>query len=142
MSHFRNVTPRFAASPQISLNDIALAEIEGFKSIICNRPDGEDSGQLSAAQIGAACSENGIIFAHIPVVGGVSQMQVDQMADALDAALGPVLAYCRSGTRSTNIWAMAMAANGEDADGLVEAAAGAGYDLSSLLPTLRALGAR
>jgi uncharacterized protein (TIGR01244 family) len=142
MSHFQDVTPRFAASPQISLNDIALAASEGFKAIICNRPDGEDGGQLSAAQIGAACCENGITFTHIPVVGGVSQMQVDQMAGALDAALGPVLAYCRSGTRSTNIWAMAMAANGEDADGLVEAAAGAGYDLSSLLPTLRAFGAR
>lgn len=142
MSHFRDVTPLFAVSPQISLDDIALAASEGFKAIICNRPDGEDSGQLSATQIGAACAENCLAFTHIPVSGGVSQGQVDQMATALDAAGGPVLAYCRSGTRSTNIWAMAMAANGENADGLVSAAAGAGYDLGGLAATLRALGAR
>jgi uncharacterized protein (TIGR01244 family) len=142
MSHFRDVTPRFAASPQISLDDVATAAREGFTAIICNRPDGEDGGQLSAAQIAAACEAQGLAFTHIPVSGGMSQIQVDQMAAAIDAADGPVLAYCRSGTRSTNLWAMAMAANGEDGEALVSAAATAGYDLSGLMPTLRSLGAR
>jgi uncharacterized protein (TIGR01244 family) len=142
MSHFRDVTPHFAASPQISLDDVAIAAQEGFKAIICNRPDGEDSGQLPAAAIATACAANGLAFTHIPVSGGMSQTQVDQMASAIEAAGGPVLAYCRSGTRSTNLWALAMATSGEDAQGLVDAAAGAGYDLSGLLPTLRAMGAR
>lgn len=142
MSHFRDVTPNFSASPQISLEDVAVAAREGFKAIICNRPDGEDGGQLSANDIAAACAANGLSFSHIPVVGGMNQLQVEQMVSAIEAAGGPVLAYCRSGTRSTNIWALAMAANGEDAEGLVEAAAGAGYDLGGLLPTLRSMAAR
>ncbi len=143
MGQFRDVTPLFSASPQISLGDVSMAAGEGFKSVVCNRPDGEDAGQLSAAEIGATCAANGLSFTHIPVVGGMSQAQVDQMAHAIDAAEGGrVLAYCRSGTRSTNLWALAMAANGDDPETLVQAAAGAGYDLSGLLPTLRAMGAR
>jgi uncharacterized protein (TIGR01244 family) len=142
MSHFRDVTPRFAASPQISLDDVEIAAKEGFKAIICNRPDGEDNGQLSAGDIEAACTAQGLSFTHIPVSGAMSQIQIEQMAAALEAANGPVLAYCRSGTRSTNIWAMAMATNGEDGEALVAAAARAGYDLSGLLPSLRAMAAR
>jgi uncharacterized protein (TIGR01244 family) len=142
MSSFRDVTTCFAASPQISLAQVEIAVKEGFKAIICNRPDGEDSGQLDAAEIAAACASHDLSFTHIPVVGGVSQGQIDAMAAALDAADGPVLAYCRSGTRSTNLWAMAQATNGEDPEGLVSAAAEAGYDLSGLLPTLKSLRAR
>ena len=142
MSRFRDLSPRFAASPQISLDDVALAANEGFKAIICNRPDGEDSGQLLAAQVEAACVARGLAFTHIPVSGGMSQGQVDLMASAINAADGPVLAYCRSGTRSTNLWALAMATEGEDVDGLVSAAAKAGYDLSGLTPTLRAAAAQ
>ncbi len=142
MSHFRDVTPNFAASPQISLEDVTTAANEGFKAIICNRPDSEDNGQLSAADVAKACKGHGIAFTHIPVSGGISQSQVDQMAAAIEATDGAVLAYCRSGTRSTNLWAMAMAANGDDPEALVAAAAGAGYDLGGLLPTLRSLGAR
>jgi uncharacterized protein (TIGR01244 family) len=142
MSQFRDVTPNFAASPQISLEDVATAANEGFKAIICNRPDGEENGQLSAADIAGACQHHGLTFTHIPVAGGMSQVQIDQMAAAIETANGPVLAYCRSGTRSTNLWAMAMAANGDEPEALVKAVAGAGYDLSGLLPSLRALGSR
>jgi uncharacterized protein (TIGR01244 family) len=142
MSSFRDVSANFAASPQISLRDVVTAAHEGFKAIVCNRPDNEDGGQLNAAEIAAACAAQGLSFTHIPVSGGVGQAQIDMMAAALDAANGQVLAYCRSGTRSTNLWAMAQASNGEDADALVAAAAGAGYDLNGLLPTLRSLAAR
>jgi uncharacterized protein (TIGR01244 family) len=142
MSSFRDVTAFFAASPQISLTDVETAAKEGFTAIICNRPDNEDGGQLSAADIAAACEVHGLSFTHIPVVGGMSDAQVDMMGSAIERSIGPVLAYCRSGTRSTNIWALSQAANGEDGDALVEAAACAGYDLSGLLPTLHALAAR
>lgn len=142
MSQFRDVTPNFAASPQISLEDVVTAANEGFKAIICNRPDDEDNGQLSAADIAVACEHYGLTFTHIPVAGGMSQTQIDQMAAAIETASGPVLAYCRSGTRSTNLWALTMAANGDEPEALVKAAADAGYDLSSLLPSLRALGSR
>jgi uncharacterized protein (TIGR01244 family) len=142
MSSFRDITQAFAASPQISLQDVQTAAQEGFGAIICNRPDGEDSGQLSAQAVSEACTANGLAFTHIPVVGQMSQAQVEAMATALENADGPVLAYCRSGTRSTNLWALAQASNGEGAEGLVETAANGGYDLSGLLPTLRALNAR
>jgi uncharacterized protein (TIGR01244 family) len=142
MSSFRDVSATFAAAPQIGFADIETAKREGFTAIICNRPDNEDSGQINAADIGAVCAQHGLSFTHIPVAGGVSQSQIDAMAAALDGATGPALAYCRSGTRSTNLWAMAEAANGADADALVTAAAGAGYDLSGLAPTLRSLASR
>lgn len=142
MSSFKDITAEFAASPQISLDDVALAAEQGFVAIICNRPDGEDNGQLSAADIGVACSQHGLKFTHIPVSGGFSQGQIDDMSRALEDASGPVLAYCRSGTRSTNLWALSQAANGEPADSLVEAGARGGYDLRGLLPTLRSLNAR
>jgi uncharacterized protein (TIGR01244 family) len=142
MSSFRDVTPKFSASPQIRREDVAIAASEGFKAIVCNRPDNEDAGQLNADQVAAACAQHGLSFTHIPVVGAMSQSQIDLMATAIDVAGGPVLAYCRSGTRSTNLWALSRAADGEDADGIIEAAANAGYDLSGLAPTLRSLAAR
>jgi uncharacterized protein (TIGR01244 family) len=142
MSSFRDVTPEFSASPQVRLHDVAIAASEGFKAIICNRPDNEDAGQLNTDQVAAACAEHGMSFTHIPVVGAMSQSQIDLMANAINAAGGPVLAYCRSGTRSTNLWALSRAADGEDADSLIAAAAAAGYDLSGLAPTLRSLAAR
>jgi uncharacterized protein (TIGR01244 family) len=142
MSSFRDITKAFAASPQISLQDVETAANEGFVAIICNRPDGEDGGQLSAAQIGAACTALGLGFTHIPVVGQMSQSQVAAMASALDQAEGAVLAYCRSGTRSTNLWALAQASNGAAPEDLIAEAATGGYDLSGLAPTLRAMGSR
>jgi uncharacterized protein (TIGR01244 family) len=142
MTEFRAITSQFSASPQIALSDVDFAHAQGFKAIVCNRPDGEDSGQLTAQQIATACESIGLSFVHIPVSGGINQGQVEQMATAINAADGPVLAYCRSGTRSTNLWAMARALDGDDCDGLVSAAAAGGYDLSGLLPSLRALGGR
>lgn len=139
MGKFREVTSKFSASPQIDLDDVERAATQGFKAIICNRPDDEDNGQLSGKDVAASCARHGIQFTHIPVSGGMSQVQVEQMARAIDAAGGPVLAYCRSGTRSTNLWALAMAGEGLSGADLVEAAAGAGYDLSSLLPSLNAI---
>jgi uncharacterized protein (TIGR01244 family) len=139
MSSFRDLTDDFAVSPQVSLADLEQAKAEGFAAVICNRPDGEDFGQLSAEVIAEKCRTLGLTFTHIPVSGGVNHEQIEVMADALNATTGAVLAYCRSGTRSTNLWAMAQAREGGDAQGLIEAAAGAGYDLSGLSQTLRAL---
>jgi uncharacterized protein (TIGR01244 family) len=145
MSDFRTITPSFSASPQITRDDVAVAAGLGFKAVICNRPDNEDSGQLNASEIETLCAAHGMTFTHIPVSGGMNQLQVDQMSTALEATDGPILAYCRSGTRSTNLWAMAMASGatgGENPDALVSAAAAAGYDLGGLLPSLRALASR
>jgi uncharacterized protein (TIGR01244 family) len=114
-------------SGQIAPEEIASL---GVATVINNRPDGEEPGQPDSAAVAAAAQAAGIDYRHIPVAGGISQPQVAEMADALAQANGPVLAFCRSGTRSTYLWALARARLGDDAETLVQKAAAAGYDLS------------
>jgi uncharacterized protein (TIGR01244 family) len=139
MTAFRPITAHFSAAPQISVADVAYAAQAGFKAIICNRPDDEDAGQVSAETIAAACKSHHLGFTHIPISGPADPISIENMRTAIEAADGPVLAYCRSGTRSTNLWALARASAGADPDGLVEAAGGAGYDLHGLVPMLRSV---
>ncbi len=139
MSPFRTITPNFSASPQISVADVAQAVRDGFTAVICNRPDNEDMGQVSAQEIAKACADNGLSFTHIPISGGIPEEAVPLMREALAASSGPVLAYCRSGTRSTNLWALAEASAGGNPEELVEAGARGGYDLRGLMPLLRSL---
>ena len=112
MSPFRTITPNFSASPQISVADVAQAVRDGFTAVICNRPDNEDMGQVGAQEIAKACADNGLSFIHIPISGGIPEEAVPLMREALAASSGPVLAYCRSGTRSTNLCALAEASAG------------------------------
>jgi uncharacterized protein (TIGR01244 family) len=116
-------------SGQIAPEEIAAL---GVTTIINNRPDGEEPGQPDSATIEAAARAAGVDYRHIPVAGGISQPQVAQMVDALAQAEGPVLAFCRSGTRSTYLWALARARLGDDAEELSAKAAAAGYDLSPI----------
>ena len=116
-------------SGQIAPEEIASL---GVATIVNNRPDGEEPGQPASDAIEAAAKAAGVDYRHIPVAGGISLPQIAQMADALAGAQGPVLAFCRSGTRSTYLWALARARLGDDADVLTEKAAAAGYDLSPI----------
>jgi uncharacterized protein (TIGR01244 family) len=113
---------------------IAPEEIAGLRMamIVNNRPDGEEPGQPTSDAMAAAAAAAGVEYRHIPVAGGLSLPQVAQMADALASADGPVLAFCKSGTRSTYLWALARSRLGADAEELVEQAAAAGYDLSPI----------
>jgi uncharacterized protein (TIGR01244 family) len=136
----RRLSPSFSVSPQITADDITAAAQAGFSTIVCNRPDDEEPGQPSAAELGAHTRELGLSFVHIPVgPAGISRDMLDALNTALDEAHGEVLAYCRSGTRSANLWALAQAASGGDPAALVAAAGDAGYDLRGLIPTLRQL---
>ena len=118
-----------SVSGQIRPEDVAGL---GVGLIVNNRPDGEEPGQPSSDEISAAADAAGIAYRHIPVAGGVSLPQVSEMADALAAAEGPVLAFCKSGTRSTFLWALARSRMGDDAETLVAKAAAAGYDLAPI----------
>lgn len=139
---FIRLTPQMAVAPQISPEDCERAAAEGFVAIVNNRPDGEAPGQPDAATMRAAAEAAGLRYADIPVDhSGFSMPKVEAMAAVLKAG-GPVLAFCRSGTRSANLWALAAASMGEDPEGLVAAAAGGGYDLSGMLPSLRMLSAK
>jgi len=141
---FRKVTDTVYASPQIDPADVVMAGAQGFALIINNRPEGEDPGQTPGAEIEAAARAAGLAYVAIPVThAGFSEPQVEAMAAALrGAGDGKVLAYCRSGTRSTLLWALAQASEGAEVDELQEAAVGAGYDLGSIRPLLEMLAAR
>ena len=133
---FKTLTPSLSVSPQLTEADVTQAARDGFRAIIDNRPDGEEPGQPSAAEMQAFAATHGLGFAHVPTVGGkISDEDVALMAHALSTFEGPVLAYCRTGTRSTTLWALTQA-GAQPADALIATAAGAGYDLSALRPRL------
>lgn len=128
---FRQLTPRLYASPQITLDEVEAAAAQGIGLIINNRPEGESDDQTPGEAIAAACADNGIAYVAIPVThAGFSQQQVAAMAAALTSTDAPILAYCRSGTRSTLLWALAEASRGENPAELARLAGQAGYDLS------------
>ncbi len=128
---FRQITDTVYASPQIDTTSIAEAKALGVVRIINNRPEGESDDQTPGATIEAAAREAGMDYVAIPVThAGFSQGQVDAMQEALETAEGPVLAYCRSGTRSTLLWALARAKAGDNPAAIASKAAGAGYDVS------------
>ena len=139
---FLALTPMVSVAPQISPDDCALAAAQGFVAIVNNRPDGEQAGQPDSAVMRTAAEAAGLRYTAIPIDHtGFAMPQVVAMAAVLQAG-GPVLAFCRSGTRSTNLWALAAASLGEDPDAIVAAAAGGGYDVSGMLPSLRMLAAK
>ena len=134
MSDFRRVTDDFSTAPQISVADVAEAARQGFTTIINNRPDGEDPDAPQGAEIEAAAKAAGLAYVHIPVRGGPGPAEAEAMLRAIDAAEGPVLAYCRSGTRSITTWSIGQAMSGAMSRGeLVSLGRAAGYDLSGVL---------
>jgi len=136
----RQVTQNVSVAPQIAPEDVAAIKAAGFAAIVNNRPDGEEPGQPAGDAIRAAAEDAELAYTAIPVThAGFSHPQLDAMAAALAAADGPVLAYCRSGTRSCNLWALAEAKAGGDPAELATAGAAAGYDLGAIRPLLDAL---
>ncbi|MCB2061812.1 MAG: TIGR01244 family sulfur transferase [Novosphingobium sp.] len=128
---FRKLSDSVYASPQIGLAEVDEAAAQGITLIVNNRPEGEADDQTPGPEIEAAAKAKGLGYVTIPVThAGFSESQVTAMAEALAGAKGPVLAYCRSGTRSTLLWSLAEASRGADPDRLAEQAANAGYDIS------------
>ena len=134
MNGFRRVTDSLSVSPQIAVEDLARAAAEGFVLVINNRPDDEEPGQPSSAEIEAAARAAGLEYVHVPVRGGPTPDQVEAVRQAVASTEGPVLAFCRSGTRSIVTWSIGQAISGAaDRDTLVRQGAEAGYDLSGVL---------
>ncbi|MCJ9722255.1 bifunctional protein tyrosine phosphatase family protein/NAD(P)/FAD-dependent oxidoreductase [Agrobacterium sp. SHOUNA12C] len=134
----RKLTDVIAASPQISIENIEELAALGYRSILSNRPDGEEPSQSSAEEIRTAAEAAGLVFAHVPVAGGnISDGDVEAFGKALNELPQPVLGFCRTGTRTTTLWALSQAG----ALGVVpvlSTARQAGYDLSALRPRLEA----
>lgn len=142
-SMFTPLTDTIQVSPQISLDQVAAAKSQGVTMIINNRPDGEDPSAPQGDEIAAAAAAAGIDYVAIPIThAGFSAPQVDAMIAALakaEGSGGKALAYCRSGTRSTLLWSLAKAKQGQNPAELSKLATNAGYDLSPVRPMLDAL---
>jgi uncharacterized protein (TIGR01244 family) len=137
---FRRLDTHFLVAPQIAPEDLADAAALGVTSVINNRPDEEEAGQPAGQVIAIAAEQAGLAYTAIPVThAGFSHAQVEAMVAALTDAKSGVLAYCRSGTRSTYLWALARAKMGEHPAVLTEKAEAAGYDLRPIRPMLDAL---
>ena len=133
---FRKIEDGLWVAPQLTETDIAAAAAEGFGTIICNRPDGEEASQPSAAQMATRAASLGLGFVHIPIVPGkFTDDAIARMRAALAEQKGPILAYCRTGTRSATLWALSQAGHA-DPETLISKAREAGYDLSALAPRL------
>ena len=121
------LAPGINVAGRLDRADIDALAKAGTRTIINNRPDGEDPGQLPAADA------QGIVYHHIPVTAAtLSRADVDAFAAALRDAPAPVVAHCRSGTRSALLWALVRMREGADALSLIATAARHGIDIASL----------
>jgi sulfide:quinone oxidoreductase len=139
MENMRRLTPFLTVSTQISEADIGTLAARGYRSVINNRPDNEGEGQPSSAALEAAAKRLGLGYRHIPITSGkVTDGDVAAFRAAIAELRGPVLAFCRTGTRSTTLWALNEAPQLDPAV-IIGVAADAGYDLNPLRPRLDAL---
>ena len=104
-----------------------------MRTIVNNRPDGEDPGQLPAAEARRLAEAQGIFYHHIPITAAtLSRADVDAFAATMRDAPAPIVAHCRSGTRSTLLWALTRMREGADPLSLIAEAAGRGIDIATL----------
>jgi uncharacterized protein (TIGR01244 family) len=125
--------PELSVAGRLDRADIDALAGAGVRTIINNRPDGEDPGQFPAAEARRIAETHGIAYHHIPITAAtLSRADVDAFAMALRDAPGPVVAHCRSGTRSTLLWALTRMRGGANALSLIAEAAQHGIDIASL----------
>lgn len=130
----RHLAPGLSVAAQLVPSDVAAAAARGYTTLICNRPDGEQPGQPTHEAMAQAAAAAGLRFVYQPVVSGrITTEQVRTFGGALAQAGGPVLAYCRSGTRCATLWALSQAGERPWAE-VLAAAAAAGFDLRGLPP--------
>ena len=135
----RRLTDTYAVAPQIDPQDMAAIRAAGFTTVIDNRPDGEIPSALHTDAMRKAALAAGLQFVANPVIGGAMTMDnVTAQGAAIAAASGPVLAYCASGNRSSQVWALSMAGR-MPADDLIGLPARHGYHLEGLRPQIEAM---
>lgn len=135
----RRVNDDITVCGQIEADDVARIAAAGYRSIICNRPDGEAPDQADYAEIAAAAVRHGVKIRWQPVISGqVQDAEGAQFGEIVAELPAPVFAYCRSGTRCIILWSLSQAGHRPTADIIADARA-AGYDLAPLAPRLDAL---
>jgi sulfide:quinone oxidoreductase len=106
------LSPKLSGGPQLLPHEVAEAAAAGFKGIINNRPDGEAPDQPRSEELEAEAKRHGLAYWHIPVVPGqATEEDARAFAAALDSAHGPVVAFCRTGNRSSGLWKMTQPAS-------------------------------
>ena len=134
----RQITPDYAVSPQITPADLVALKAAGFTTVIDNRPDAEIAGDLHEPVMRAAAEALGLTFVANPIIGGALTMaNVAAQRAAMDAATGPVFAYCASGNRCSMLWLL-MNAGKQPTDDLIATTARFGYDHEPLRAQIEA----
>ena len=108
MTEYKQLTPRISVRPQVELAEVGELAARGVKGIVSARPDGEEPGQPTSAELAAEAARHGIAYTHIPVVPG--QATADdgaKFAEALRQCDGKVVGFCRTGARATGLWELA-----------------------------------
>lgn len=132
----KKINDKISVSGQIRPEDVDQLKQLGFTAIINNRPDGEADDQPLSQDIAAAAAAAGMSYHHIPLGrDGVRPDMIAAMRGAIEQSSGPVFGFCRTGTRSTTLWALSQAGR-QPADTIIAEAAGAGYDMSHLAAQL------
>ena len=122
----------YVVSDQIQTEDITTIKNKGFKTIFCNRPDSEEANQITVKSIQDQADKDGLDFIHQPVIGDqITQQDVDLFKVHYAAAEKPIFAYCRSGTRSSMLWALSESSE-RPIDEILNLTTAAGYNLSNL----------
>lgn len=136
MMEIRKIDDSLLVAPQIQPEDMPALAAQGFTGVICNRPDGEEEGQPSTEAMRAAAEEAGLAFHHVPVTGGqFPEGAVAAFRAVRKGSEGPLLGYCRTGTRAITLETLANPA-GRTVEDRLQRAAKAGYDLSGLRDSL------
>ncbi len=128
----RKLTDSISVSPQVAVDDIQSIAEAGFKTVICNRPNGESDDQPDLALIESECQKFGLTYVSQPVISGnISDQDVDAFDQFLAKAETPIFAFCRTGTRCTMLWGMAEGSRASTQQ-IIDTAAAAGYDLNGI----------
>jgi sulfide:quinone oxidoreductase len=139
----KSITPTLSVSEQVQPQEIAALAAAGFKAIICNRPDGEGADQPSFAEIEAAAKAAGMQAAYLPVVSGkIDEADAQAFGLLMDRLPKPILAYCRSGTRSATLWSLSEGGRGRPLPEIISATKAAGYDMAGVMRALPMAGAK
>ena len=128
----RRLTASLSVSEQLNVEDIEAVTAAGFKTVICNRPDNEGEGQPVSDSIRQACEAQGVNWQYMPVnPKAITDAQGVQFGELLKSVETPVLAFCRTGTRCTNLWELSQAGD-LSLEEILASAKMAGYDISSI----------
>ena len=132
----KKINDRLSVATQLSPSELQNLKAQGFKTIINNRPDGEESEQPKSAILAKSAKRLGLAYFSLPVTGGnITDADIERFDNIVETQNGPVLAFCRTGTRCATLWALSEADNATT-DSILERAKKAGYDLSTLKPRI------